>query len=138
MFNLGDGNDVIINNSLNVSVGVSSEIRFGAGIAVTDITVVRIGDDVLLQHVNGSDSVRIQGWFSSQSMQVGSVVFADGGSWTSVQINQFVNGVYVGGSGNDAFHGGSGSDLLEGGDGDDTLIGGGGNDTCAAATATMC
>ncbi|WP_276548395.1 calcium-binding protein, partial [Chromobacterium alkanivorans] len=129
VFNLGDGNDVIINNSLNVSVGVSSEIRFGVGISVTDITVVRIGDDVLLQHVNGSDSVRIQGWFSGQSMQVGSVVFADGGSWTSVQINQFVKGVYVGGSGNDAFHGGSGSDLLEGGDGDDTLIGGGGNDT---------
>ncbi|NHR08834.1 hypothetical protein HA052_26965, partial [Chromobacterium haemolyticum] len=129
VFNLGDGKDVVINNSLNVSVGVSSEIRFGVGISVTDITVVRVGDDVLLQHVNGSDSVRIQGWFSSQSMQVGSVVFADGGSWTSVQINQFVKGVYVGGSGNDAFHGGSGSDLLEGGDGDDTLIGGGGNDT---------
>ncbi|WP_445989419.1 calcium-binding protein [Chromobacterium haemolyticum] len=129
VFNLGDGNDVIINNSLNVSVGVSSEIRFGVGISVTDITVVRVGDDVLLQHVNGSDSVRIQGWFSNQLSQVGSVVFADGGSWTSVQINQFVKGVYVGGSGNDAFHGGSGSDLLEGGDGDDTLIGGGGNDT---------
>ena len=129
VFNLGDGGDLIINNSLNVSVGMSSEIRFGAGIAVTDITVVRVGDDIVLQHVNGSDSVRIQGWFSSQLSQVGSVVFADGGSWTAVQINQFAAGIFIGTSGNDVLKGGKGHDLLDGGDGDDVLIGGGGNDT---------
>ncbi|ERE17990.1 calcium-binding protein, partial [Pseudogulbenkiania ferrooxidans] len=138
VFNLGDGNDVIINNSVNVSVSHQSEIRLGVGISVSDIVVVRAGNDVILKHVNGSDSILIQNWFSATSAQVGSVIFADGSSWTSVQISQWANGLHVGGDGNDILIGGNVSDTLQGGAGNDVLIsvggsaaleGGKGNDT---------
>ncbi|AXE35007.1 calcium-binding protein [Chromobacterium phragmitis] len=129
VFNLGDGNDVIINNSVNVSVSHQSEIRLGVGISVSDIVVVRAGNDVILKHVNGSDSILIQNWFSATSAQVGSVIFADGTSWTSAQISQWASGVITGGAGDDLLQGGAGNDVLDGGAGSDTLIGLGGDDT---------
>ncbi|QND88019.1 Enterohemolysin EhxA [Chromobacterium vaccinii] len=129
IFNLGDGRDVIINNSVSVGIAHHSEIRFGAGIVAADIQVARSGDDIILQHVNGADAIVIQGWFAATAAQVGSVVFASGVSWTAAQIVQFSQGIFIGGSGSDTVRGGKGNDLLDGGDGDDTLIGGGGNDT---------
>ncbi|AXE29617.1 hypothetical protein DK842_06720 [Chromobacterium phragmitis] len=129
VFNLGDGNDVIINNSVNVSVSHQSEIRLGVGISVSDIVVVRAGNDVILKHVNGSDSILIQNWFGATSAQVGSVIFADGTSWTSAQISQWACGVITGGAGDDLLQGGAGNDVLDGGAGNDTLIGLGGDDT---------
>ncbi|MEN6082374.1 calcium-binding protein, partial [Chromobacterium piscinae] len=134
VFNLGDGNDVIINNSVNVSVSHQSEIRLGVGISVSDIVVVRAGNDVILKHVNGSDSILIQNWFSATSAQVGSVIFADGTSWTSVQISQWASGVITGGAGDDLLQGGAGNDVLDGGAGNDTLIGLGGDDTLKGGT----
>ncbi|QND88023.1 Enterohemolysin EhxA [Chromobacterium vaccinii] len=134
VFNLGDGNDVIINNSVNVSVSHQSEIRLGVGISVSDIVVVRAGNDVILKHVNGSDSILIQNWFSATSAQVGSVIFADGTSWTSVQISQWASGVITGGAGDDQLQGGAGNDVLDGGAGNDTLIGLGGDDTLKGGT----
>ncbi|MEN7433720.1 calcium-binding protein, partial [Chromobacterium sp. TRC.1.1.SA] len=129
IFNLGDGRDVIINNSVSVGIAHHSEIRFGAGIVAADIQVARSGDDIILQHANGADAIVIQGWFAATAAQVGSVVFASGVSWTAAQIVQFSQGIFIGGSGSDTVRGGKGNDLLDGGDGDDTLIGGGGNDT---------
>ncbi|AOZ50787.1 hypothetical protein BKX93_12800 [Chromobacterium vaccinii] len=134
VFNLGDGNDVIINNSINVSVSHQSEIRLGVGISVSDIVVVRAGNDVILKHVNGSDSILIQNWFSATSAQVGSVIFADGTSWSSAQISQWASGVITGGAGDDQLQGGAGNDVLDGGAGNDTLIGLGGDDTLKGGT----
>ncbi|MFR9721646.1 calcium-binding protein, partial [Aeromonas diversa] len=58
---LGDGVDVIRNGSA-VAVSVSGEIRFGAGILVADIRVVRDGDHLVLVHANGSDRWTVEGY----------------------------------------------------------------------------
>ncbi|WAG12993.1 hypothetical protein NRZ32_07645 [Aeromonas dhakensis] len=127
LFNLGDGADLIINN--NVSVSHHSEIRLGAGIAASDLTVVKVGNDLILRHANGNDSLRVQGWFTSVSAQIGSVLFVDGTVWQAVQITQWATGVYLGTAGDDKLVGNAGDNQMDGGQGNDTLLGMGGKDT---------
>ncbi|MFR9721109.1 calcium-binding protein, partial [Aeromonas diversa] len=127
LFNLGDGADLIINNS--VSVSHHSEIRLGAGIAASDLTVVKVGNDLILRHANGSDSLRVQGWFTSASAQIGSVLFVDGTVWQAAQITQWATGVYLGTAGDDKLVGNAGDNQMDGGQGNDTLLGLGGKDT---------
>ncbi|HHQ4893461.1 TPA: calcium-binding protein, partial [Aeromonas veronii] len=127
LFNLGDGADLIINNSISVSH--HSEIRLGAGIAASDLTVVKVGNDLILRHANGSDSLRVQGWFTSASAQIGSVLFVDGTVWQAAQITQWATGVYLGTAGDDKLVGNAGDNQMDGGQGNDTLLGLGGKDT---------
>jgi Ca2+-binding RTX toxin-like protein len=83
LFALGDGNDTIAPNS-----SYADTLYFSADIASTDIIVERMGNDLLLHHQNGLDSVKIAGWYSSYS-QLKEVVFeSDGTIWANSALNQ--------------------------------------------------
>ena len=102
---------------------------FGVGILVDDIRVERQGDDIVLIHANGSDSITIQAGFSLEHGWHGQIVFADGSVWLGAELAQKLLEVQTGGDDDDLLLGSGQSDLLDGGAGNDTLIGNGGEDT---------
>jgi len=154
-FNLGDGVDTI--NEVE-GYYYTDVLKLGAGITAADISVVRNGNNLELQHVNGTDKVVIANWYASNNdyYQLDRVEFADGSQWLRADLNAWgldvsgtdgndtLNGtsnwgdtlrglagddVLNGDNGNDRFEGGAGNDTLNGGYGDDVMAGGTGNDT---------
>ena len=138
-FKLGDGQDTIIETSYYT--GAVDELAFGVGIEASDIHLVREGKDLIFQHSNGADAVRVKDQFSdaswNQSYQVEKVSFADGTSWSVAQIPQMdlvtraadAGETLSGYTGRDVMYGGAGNDVLSSYEGNDALYGGAGNDT---------
>ncbi|MFH7043510.1 calcium-binding protein [Paucibacter sp. JuS9] len=141
LFNLGDGNDTLYERALPAGytqpAGQVDVLRFGPGIAPTDVTVTRNGGTLVLTLANGSDSISIANWYSGSGYRVERVEFANGTVWTETDLTN--RGVMVSGTnGNDtltgltgyinAIDGGDGNDTISGGSLGDTLFGGGGDD----------
>lgn len=150
LFNLGDGQDTIV--EVEVGGGPANQIdvlRFGPGILASDISIGRNGPNLVLAHVNGTDKVTVANWLTtpgSTQNQVERVEFADGTTWSNIDLttqalvvtgtsgNDTLYGVgafddtLYGGAGNDSLYGYDGNDILEGGEGNDTLDGGRGAD----------
>ena len=138
LFNLGDGADTVTLASRGTGL-TGSLLRFGAGIAPRDITTLRSGNDLLLQHRNGVDQVTIKSWFADgmSSYQTDYVEFANGTRWSADFLTQRLLRL-TGTAGADALVGTAFADTLLGLGGDDTLTavgcddvldGGAGNDT---------
>jgi VCBS repeat-containing protein len=145
LFNLGTGQDTI--NDYNVFGGLDT-IRFGEGIAASDIISVRSGYDLILSINGTSDQVKIMNWGYGASSRIERVEFADGTVWDAAymqfHISQTIvgtngddslqawpgeNAILQGMGGNDTLSGNNGNDTLDGGTGNDILQGGAGNDT---------
>ncbi|MCU1733595.1 MULTISPECIES: calcium-binding protein [unclassified Pseudomonas] len=147
LFNLGDGKDVILENS--TVIGDIDVVRFGEGVLASDISVSTQGANLLLRHANGLDQITVLGWFNQTGprYQIERIEFADGTLWTGAQLSSaLLNPVgtegddiltavdvsigqsLVGNGGNDTLTGGDGGDRLEGGRGNDRLNGGQGSD----------
>jgi Ca2+-binding RTX toxin-like protein len=126
LFNLGGGQDTIYDG--DSTPGNVDTVRFGAGIAASDINFSRIGKDLVLS-VNGtSDQLTIQRWRDGDAWRIERVEFADGTVLNAAYLQAHAIAKLTGTSGNDTLSGDSGSDMLDGGAGNDTLQGGAGND----------
>lgn len=145
LIELGDGQDTL------VETGGQDAVLYGAGIVASDVSVHRVGSDLLLSHTNGSDRLTIKGWFAYTDGRawVEEIRFADGNVWSADELtrqaltqmgsdgNDNLKGsdnfgdTLSGGAGNDTLYGYSGDDHLAGGAGYDYLYGGNGNDTLA-------
>lgn len=146
VFNLGDGQDTIIERRTNEAYSNVLDshdiIRFGAGISTADIKYYRNNKDLILKHSNGTDQITIQNYFVEYSnlpmdhFKINEVQFADGTSLTSEQVENSV--IYMGTAQSDTLRGyrdrnetfmaGNGDDTIIAGKGNDTLNGGAGND----------
>ncbi|AUH51618.1 hypothetical protein CXB49_12705 [Chromobacterium sp. ATCC 53434] len=131
---LGSGSDTIYGaghdapgqwlSGMNASA--NSVLKFGAGIAQTDLRAEASGTDLIL-HYSAKDSVTLGGWFNAALYPVQTVQFADGSSvklpdWlnsTTIQIDP-VNGVFSGKGANE---------LMKSDGQNDTMTGGAGNNT---------
>jgi len=117
-YNVGDGAEVIVDG------GGIDRIRFGAGIAQTDLALDRIGSDMRIGVASGG-SILVKDAFASGAK-----------GW--IEWFQFSSGPLadvrtlpirdVGTDGSDRLQGSSGADVLDGRAGDDVLEGGAGND----------
>jgi len=124
LFNLGGGQDTIYDSS-----GNQDTIRFGAGIAASDISFSRHGTDLVLGINSTSDQLKIQNWGVGDTLRIERVEFADGAAWDAAYLQaQFTTAPIVGTTGNDSLSGDAGDNMLDGGAGNDTLQGGSGND----------
>ena len=141
LFNLGDGLDTITDTYYG-----RDELVFGAGIASSDITVVKSGNNLEFRHTNGMDKVIVNNWFNSADARYNKlerVVFLDA-QWMRMELlaqaesaslalitQKGAEGAdtLVGTINGDILFGMAGNDLLLGKDGNDTLAGGFGNDT---------
>ncbi|AJE21032.1 Rhizobiocin/RTX toxin and hemolysin-type calcium binding protein [Azotobacter chroococcum NCIMB 8003] len=132
-FNLRDGHDVIIES---LGEADSNVIEFGPGIRAGDINISLDGNNLLLSHINGRDSLTVANWLAGSSdspKRIDTVRFADGRSFdlSAMQFGSAGDDSLVGTDGNDMLMAGAGNDSLEGGAGDDWLDGGTGADSMA-------
>ena len=144
IFNLGDGIDTIIDESLS---GEGNRIIFGEGITPDSLglglgsLLIHVGDAGDAIHLTTFDPNNVYGPHS-----IGSFEFADGTilsyeqlidrgfDFHGIEANDAITGTdgidrITGGQGNDSLHGGNGNDTLDGGVGDDQLYGGDGADS---------
>lgn len=159
-FNLGDGQDTLTETpegEAYSNIAPSQDtLEFGSDISVQDLSFVRSGKDLQINHTNGTDGILIKNWFQEPNdhYKVNRFVFADGTEWTDLDVeeasvtvgtegadtllgyrnlNEEVfagegNDQVWGREGNDVLHGEAGDDYLDGEAGDDQLLGGAGND----------
>ena len=129
LFGRGSGSDSISNYDAE-ALGVNADtIQLGSGIATTDVTLTRTGDNLLL-NINGTDDwLTVQNYFNTDgttSYTVENLRFADTTVWNVATVKAKV---LIGGPNNDSLYGYASADSLSGGDGNDTLYGKAGNDT---------
>ena len=157
LFNRGDGQDTISDDGAGyIYLQLVDVLRFGEGIAPSDVTLRRSGVDMVFDLGQG-DEVKVLGWFQGYQQAgryIERVEFADGSNWGMGHLQALLpqafdatdaaetlsgwEGVDVirGKGGNDTIDGMSGNDHLDGGDGNDTLIGGFGNDVLLGGAGT--
>ncbi|MGE4404576.1 calcium-binding protein [Pseudomonas sp.] len=148
LFNLGDGQDTIVETSTYSNV--TDTVRFGEGIKEADVEVRKVGTDLVFAVGTGSDQLTVKGWFSSaaatasanDSARVEQVQFADGTLWDLGRIQSQVisrgtqdGDVLNGWSGQDTMLGGEGNDTLDGGTGSNQLFGEAGDDVLKVASS---
>ena len=134
IFNLGDGKDLIIERRSdqaysNVSPSYDT-LRFGVGVSAQDLSFSRVGNDLVVNHTNGTDAVTIQNWYQEPTdhFKLESFEFADGSVLSGSAIESRV--ITLGTAGNDKLMGYRAlDDRISGGAGDDQIWGQGGNDT---------
>ena len=129
-FNLGDGKDTITDYHAYIADGVikTDRIVFGAGIAPTDITALRSGNNMVFSHSNGTDKITVKDWFLMTTGQyhIENVEFANGTTWNSAELTAAAL-VVTGTNGADTISGTAYNDILNGMGGNDTLYAGGGS-----------
>ncbi|WP_338847351.1 calcium-binding protein [Massilia sp. W12] len=149
LFGRGSGQDWIPSGWRD-STGVRGTVVLQTGIAESDVSLWKEGNDLWLELAGGADRLRIQQFYVENARQADQVKFANGVIWSASDMSakakvlsyQDVVGdlqgeALVGGSGHDrmSVNGGkhylkglAGNDLLYGDSGDDTLEGGQGSD----------
>ncbi len=141
-FNLGDGEDLIIETKPNKAysnVNPSNDtLQFGSAILQSDISFERHGNDLEAVHSNGTDKVTIQNWYQepTEHFKVNRFEFSDGTSLSDVDVEALVVSYGTDGadtllgyrSEDDEIHSGAGDDQVWGRAGNDTIHGDSGND----------
>ena len=112
----------------------ANQIQIGADYAPSDFRLVNDNDHLYLEQIDGSQSIQIYRYFSSNSVatELESVVFLrDGTVWEVANNTAFRNPGFIGTSASetvsgttwsDTIHGLGGNDRLRGSDGDDVYI----------------
>ncbi len=144
-FELGDGEDTILDSEYSDTAGRADKIVFGEGINPEDIIVDREGDHLKIRY-SDNDSIAVKdayNWYSRDGRNfVENIEFADGTVWDLDKINReaeiregsdgndVMNGYWAaaGCTGNETIHGRAGDDVIRAYDGDDTVYGDEGND----------
>ena len=145
VFNLGDGQDTI---SADDAEGMDT-LAFGEGIALADLQLQKVVNNLIVHIGAGGDQVTLQYWFHSSyaEKRLDRFSFVNGTVLTTEELltqkavygigteaNETLTGyegvdIQQGNAGNDTLYGYGGDDILEGGEGTDNLQGGDGNDT---------
>lgn len=145
LFNLGDGQDTILDNGSSSPSEVNT-LQLGVGILPSDVTLVQAngGSDLVLSIAGTSDTVTLKNQLMAKSGGVDRVVFANGTIWDRAALlaaatagtsgsdtfyGDYASNTIGGAGGADTLYGRAGDDTLTGGAGDDVLEGGTGNDT---------
>jgi Ca2+-binding RTX toxin-like protein len=139
IFGRGDGQDTIVADGGNPPGLMGSpdapaqpdQLRLGAGISLSDVSLSLQGHDLLLSLKGSADSVRVANYLGQPEPQRLLVQFADGSFLGAANINRKLalgSAQVVGSAQSDVINGSQGSDTLIGQDGDDTLYGDAGND----------
>ncbi|KXB29240.1 hypothetical protein AT959_18835, partial [Dechloromonas denitrificans] len=134
VFNLGDGQDWIEEFHPENLAGSNSEnvIRFGAGIAPSELTIRLEDGDLYFRILSSGDSIGYGGRLENAPR----LEFADGQVISPSEVKAAIVNLsgddgdnwLVGTSGNDLLQGGGGNDVIVGMGGDDHMVGGAGDD----------
>ncbi|WP_122209047.1 calcium-binding protein, partial [Pseudomonas viridiflava] len=144
LFGKGSGQDTV-NNGGEVRIGKTDTLKL-TDLNTADVQVTRENNDLLIQVIGSSDSLRVASHFAGDATagyEIDRIQFADGSEWNQTTIKSNViqstdsddtlrgfatDDVISAGLGDDAIYGADGNDTLSGGDGIDALYGDVGND----------
>jgi Ca2+-binding RTX toxin-like protein len=92
LFNRGDGQDVISDDD-RFYYQKLDKLVFGEGIAATDVTVTRSGNDLMLKindpgNPGASDEIKIENW-DTIWYRIEQVEFVDGTTWSAAQLSEW-------------------------------------------------
>ena len=129
VFNLGDGNDVVYDaavTGISISNG-NDKIVFGAGLTIADLTLSRVGSDLIFSFAGG-DTITVESQFAHTWLYtIDHFEFDDGTVWSAQDIqNQLLTAGAT--AGDDVITGFNADDILAGGAGNDRLVGKSGDD----------
>ncbi|MEL6316514.1 MAG: calcium-binding protein, partial [Pseudomonadota bacterium] len=113
--------------------GETDRIEFGAGLAATDITLAKSGDDLVIGFAGRTDTLALVGQFAASGYagaltDIEILAFADGTQWRADRIASETLAQATT-AGDDLIEGFFTADRIDGGAGDDTLRGGTGGDS---------
>jgi Ca2+-binding RTX toxin-like protein len=80
-WNLGDGNDLIVDNS------GTNLLELGEGINPMDIALARLGNDAVFTVGGTGEQISVYNWYANANYQLSSVQFKDGTVWNRTDIN---------------------------------------------------
>ncbi len=108
-------------------------MSFGAGINAADLTLQKVGYDLLVKVGSTGDQLTLESWFSTNytTKHIDEFRFADGTVLTGAALLDSRPVYGYGGTANDNFSGYEGVDIMGGGIGNDTLSSLAGTDTLA-------
>lgn len=124
LFGVGSSRDIIVDTQ-----GLGDTVRFSAGIAPADVSILRRGNDLVFALKNGIDELVVSNYFLSPAIRIEWVEFEDGTVWDQAVFGLGEGRSIVGTAQDDVLGGSDGNDLLDGGLGADRLTGGAGDDT---------
>jgi VCBS repeat-containing protein len=126
IFGRGYGQDTVY--EWDSTLGNIDTVRFAANISSRDITAYQDPMGGLVLSINGTnDSLRVNGWFSSDAQKVEQFVFADGTLWGVNDIISMLSPAPLVTPGDDEIDGMEGNDIIKALAGDDWVYGGGGD-----------
>lgn len=132
LFNLGDGVDSIRDTA---APGEGNRIRFGAGIAQSDLTLLQSGTTLTIHVGTGGDAIHLLNFDPTNvngSLVVEKLEFFDGSQLSLVSLLAPAptggDDILTFGSGDDVINALGGNDVVDAGTGNDTITGGSGND----------
>lgn len=156
VFNKGDGQDTILKSQEGHHLWYSAQspyglarspqdtLEFGEGIDPSDLTLVRIGSDLIIYVGEDGDQITVQKWFEMPNdvpyFKIDNFVFSDEDEtiWTVDQIEANIDRAEISGTdagerivgtdAHDVIDAGAGNDQIEPGKGNDTIETGAGDD----------
>jgi len=120
----GDGSPTII---AGPNSGTKADTLKLHGVSVADITLTRVGQNLLITDTATGEVINVSGQMSGNGQGIARIVFDNGLVWDRAQI--VAQAVFVGTAGQDFIGGSPGDDRINGGGGDDYLYGEAGSDT---------
>jgi Ca2+-binding RTX toxin-like protein len=90
IFNNGDAQDTFTDFA-----GIDDTIRFGSGIAKSNLRFSRNGDNVIISFNNSSDKITVNNWYTQNNpynYKIESLKFSDGSSMTATEIENIIAG----------------------------------------------
>jgi Ca2+-binding RTX toxin-like protein len=138
LFGKGDGQDTLTEATADATAGKLNVLRFKSGVAVSEVTVKKVGTDLEVLIGTGTDKVTVKGFYTgtgptASTNPLQQIEFADGTVWNLAAIQSRVTGGstlpvknLVGTTGADTMFGDTGNNVLDGGTGNDTYFFGAG------------
>ena len=83
IFNRGDGQDTLTNQSHPYYSGYTDVLKFGTGIAAADVTTLRSGENLVFKLNGSTDQITVNNWFPSGSYQIEEIRFSNGVLWSN-------------------------------------------------------
>jgi hypothetical protein len=89
-FGRGSGFDRV-DNAETDSATANDRVEFGATIAFDQLWLTQSGNDLLLNVIGGSDTIRVQNWYSNTAAKVDAFRTTDGKELTEIRVQALVS-----------------------------------------------
>jgi Ca2+-binding RTX toxin-like protein len=132
-FGYGAGQDTLSQYDSSTPSNYTDTLILGGGVSQDSLSLMKSGDDLIIQLANSSDQMTMKDWFLGEAYQLDNFEAANGASYSRALFMSAFPVISQGSESDDTLTGYSGTDMMFGGGGSETLSGGDGNDMVKGA-----